>query len=119
LIQIDGAQPSIGAGTVTNALGVALDANTGANPGDILSVQVTNVDPSVAGAPNRVQVRISGVLMTVLGVTQIAAAPTGQAASTAVLQIQFADTQSFGGSQVPLVVAVDGSASAAVTITAR
>jgi len=36
-----------------------------------------------------------------------------------VLQIQFADTQSFGGSPVPLVVAVDGSASAAVTITAR
>jgi uncharacterized protein (TIGR03437 family) len=119
LIQIDGPPPVIGAGAVSNAMGVALDANTAANPGDILSVQVTNVDPSVAGATNRVQVRISGVLMTVLGVTQIAAAPAGQAASTAVLQIQFADTQSFGGSPVPLVVAVDGSASAAVTITAR
>jgi len=119
LIQIDGPQPIIGAGTVTNAMGVALDANTAANPGDILSVQVTNVDPSVVTAPNRVQVRISGVLMTVLGVTQIAAAPAGQAAFTAALQIQFADTQSFGGSQVPLVVSVDGSASAAVTIAAR
>jgi uncharacterized protein (TIGR03437 family) len=116
LIQIDGPQPIIGA--VANAVGVALDANTAANPGDILSVQVTNVDPSVASAPNRVQVRISGVLMTVLGVTQIAA-PTGQTASTAVLQVQFADVQSFGGSQAPLVVSVDGSASAAVTITAR
>ena len=119
LIQIDGPPPIIGAGTVVNAMGVALDANTAANPGDILGVQVTNVDPSVAGALTRVQVRISGVLMTVLGVTQIAAAPAGQAASTAVLQIQFADTQSFGASQVPLVVYVDGSASAAVTITAR
>jgi uncharacterized protein (TIGR03437 family) len=118
-LQIDGPPPIMGAGTVTNAMGVALDANTAANPGDILSVEVSNVDPSVAGAPNRVQVRISGVLMTVLGVSQIAAAPAGQAASNAVMQIQFADTQSFGGSQVPLVVSVDGSASAAVTITAR
>ena len=118
-IQIDGPPAAIGAGAVSNASGVALDATTAANPGDILSVAVTNVDPSVAGALTRVQVRISGVLMTVLGVTQIAAAPAGQAASTAVLQIQFADTQSFGGSQVPLVVYVDGSASAAVTITAR
>jgi uncharacterized protein (TIGR03437 family) len=117
LLQIDGPPPIIGA--VANASGVALDANTAANPGDILSVQLTNVDPSVAGALTRVQVRISGVFMTVLSVTQIAAAPAGQAASTAVLQIQFADTQSFGSSQVPLVVSVDGSASAAVTITAR
>jgi uncharacterized protein (TIGR03437 family) len=117
VIQIDGPPPIIGA--AANASGVALDANTAANPGDILSVEVTNVDPSVVGAPNRVKVRISGVLMTVLGVTQIAAAPEGQAASTAVLQIQFADTQSFGGGQAPLVVSVDGFASAAVTITAR
>ena len=119
LVQIDRPPPMIGAGAVANASGVALDANTAANPGDILSVEVTNVDPSVAGAPNRVQVSISGVLMTVLSVTQIAAAPEGQPASTAVLQVQFADTQSFGGSQVPLVVSVNGSASAAVTITAR
>jgi len=117
LVQIDGPQPVIGG--VTNAAGVALDAGTAANPGDILTVQVTNVDPSVAAAPNRVQVRISGVLMTVLGVTQVAAATAGQTTSTAVLEIQFADVQSFGGSQVPLVVSIDGSASAAVTITAR
>jgi uncharacterized protein (TIGR03437 family) len=119
LVQIDGPPPIIGAGTVSNAMGMALDATTAANPGEILTVQVTNVDPSVAGAPNRVKVRISGVLMTVLSVTQVAAAPAGQAASTAVLQIQFADTQSFGDSQVPLVVYVDGSASAPMTITAR
>lgn len=119
LIQIDGPQPVIAAGTVANAAGVALDTNTAANPGDILSLEVTNVDPSVISALNRVQVRISGVPMTVLSVTQIAAASAGQAASTAVLQVQFADAQSFGSSQVPLVVSVDGSASAAVTITAR
>jgi uncharacterized protein (TIGR03437 family) len=117
LLQIDGPPPIVG--TVANAVGIALDANTAANPGDILSVAVTNVDPSVAGAPNRVQVRISGVLMTVLGVTQTTASPAGQPASTAVLQIQVADVQSFGGSQVPLVVSVDGSPSTAVTITAR
>ena len=117
LLQIDGPPPIVGA--VANSAGVTLDANTAANPGDILSVQVTNVDPSVAGAPNRVQVRISGVLMTVLGVTQIAAAPAGQPVSTAALQVQFADVQSFGGSPAPLVVSVDGFPSAAVTITAR
>jgi uncharacterized protein (TIGR03437 family) len=119
LVQIDGPPPIMGAGAVSNAMGMALDATTAANAGEILTVQVSNVDPSVAGAPNRVKVRISGVLMTVLSVTQVAAPPAGQAASTAVLQIQFADTQSFGDSQVPLVVYVDGSASAAVTITAR
>lgn len=119
IIQIDGPPPIIGVGTLSNAAGVVLDANTAANPGDILSLQVTNVDPSVAGALNRVQVRISGVLMTVLSITQVSAAATGQSASTAVLEIQFADTQSFGDSQAPLVVSVDGSASAAMTITAR
>jgi uncharacterized protein (TIGR03437 family) len=119
MLQIDGPAPAINAGAVINAAGVTLDAATAANPGDILNVQITNVDPSVASAPGRVQVRISGVRMPVLGVTQITAAATGQPASSGVLQVQFADTQSFGDSPVPLVVSVDGSAGAAVTITAR
>jgi len=119
ILQIDGPAPVIAAGSPANSAGVALDTTTAATPGDILSVQVTNADPTVVSAPSRVQVRISGVLMPVVSVTQSTAAAAGQPASTATLLVQFADTQSFGGSPVPLVVSVDGSASVAATITAR
>jgi uncharacterized protein (TIGR03437 family) len=76
----------------------------------VVSVQVTNVDPGIVSAPNRVQVTFSGVPMPVLGVT---------AAGAGVFQIQFAVAQSFAGWQVPLVVTVDGSPSLAVPVTAR
>jgi uncharacterized protein (TIGR03437 family) len=80
------------------------------NPGDVVSVQVTNVDPGIVNAPNRVAVTLSGVPMAVQGVTALGGG---------VFQIQFAVTQSFGGWQVPLVVLVDGSPSLAIQVTAR
>jgi uncharacterized protein (TIGR03437 family) len=119
LLQIDAAPPVIGPAAATLPGGMSLDTITSAAPGQILSMPITNVDPAIAGSTNRVQVKISGVPMTVLGVTQFSAAPSGQPASSAVLQVQFVDTQSFGGSQVPLVVYVDGSPSAAISITAK
>jgi uncharacterized protein (TIGR03437 family) len=99
--------PGSGATALANAAGAAVAV---VNPGDVVSVQVTNVDPGIVSAPNRVQVTFSGVPMPVLGVT---------AAGAGVFQIQFAVAQSFAGWQVPLVVTVDGSPSLAVPVTAR
>ena len=92
---------------ISNAAGMAVQT---VNPGDIVSLQVTNVDPSIVNNPSRVRVTISGVPMSVLSVTAVTAA---------VFQIQFAVTQSFAGWQVPLVVSVDGSPSLAIQVTAR
>jgi uncharacterized protein (TIGR03437 family) len=92
---------------LSNASGGPVEA---VNPGDVVNVQVTNVDPGIVTSPNRVQVKISGVPMAVSSVT---------AEGSGVYQIQFAVTQSFAGWQVPLVVSVDGSPSLAIQITAR
>ena len=99
--------PGSGATGITNTAGVSVQAT---NPGDVVNLQVTNVDPGIVSAPNRVQVTLSGVPMTVLSVT---------AASATVFQVQFAVTQSFAGWQAPLVVLVDGSPSLALQVTAR
>lgn len=79
------------------------------SPGDVLTAMVTGIDPSAANA-NRVSVTVSGLPMTIV---QIAPQQGG------VFQIQFVLSQSFGGSQVPVTVSVDGSGSAPVSITAR
>jgi len=75
-----------------------------------VSVQVTNVDPGIVNAPNRVAVTLSGVPMAVQSVTAVGGG---------VFQIQFAVTQSFAGWQVPLVVCVDGSPSLAIQVVAQ
>jgi len=111
-LQIDSAPAVISApasapSAVSNAAGSAIQV---VNPGDVVSVQVTNVDPGIVNAPNRVTVTLSGVPMAVQGVTALGGG---------VFQIQFAVTQSFGGWQVPLVVLVDGSPSLAIQVTAR
>jgi hypothetical protein len=72
-----------------------------------VSVQVTNVDPGIVSAPNRVAVPLSGVPMAVQSVTAVGGG---------VFQITFAVTQSFAGWQVPLVVLVDGSPSLAIQV---
>jgi hypothetical protein len=108
MLEIDGPQPAIEVPAVAST-----------NPGDIVSVQVTNVDPGIVSAPGRVQVTMSRVPMNVLSVTPVSAAANGQPASPGVFQIQFAVTQSFAGSTVPLVVLVDGSPSTAVEVMAR
>ena len=103
-LQIDSAPAVIGApASAASALPVY-------NPGDVISVQVTNVDPTIVNAPNRVAVTLSGVPMAVQGVTSLGGG---------VFQIQFAVTQSFAGWQVPLVVLVDGSPSLSIQVTAR
>ena len=99
-VQIDVPPPQIQ--SVTDPSGAA------ASPGDVLTAVVSGIDPAAAN-PNRVQVTVSGVPMTILQI-----APQGGQ-----FQIQFVLSQSFGGSQVPVVVSVDGSGSAPVAITAR
>ncbi len=86
-----------------------VDGGHPANVGDVLNVFVSGIDPSSVPALSRIQVSVSGLPMTVLGV---ASAPNGQT------QIQFVLGQSFCGSQVPVSVALDGSASNPYTIAA-
>jgi hypothetical protein len=111
-LQIDGSPAVISgppSGTSAGSNGSAGAAMV-VNPGDVTSVQVSNVDPGVVNAPNRVSVTISGVPMAVQSVT---------AAGGGMYTIQFAVTQSFAGWQVPLVVSVDGSPSLAIQVIAR
>jgi uncharacterized protein (TIGR03437 family) len=110
-------QAAAGSSVLLNAAGAAVQL---VSPGDIVSVQVTNVDAGIVNAPNRVQVTLSGVPMAVLSVTPAsAAAGSGQPAPAGVFQVQFAVTQSFAGWPVPLVVSVDQSPSLPVQVTAR
>jgi uncharacterized protein (TIGR03437 family) len=103
VISVPASAPSAVSDAAGNAVSVV-------NPGDVASVQVTNVDPGIVNAPNRVAVTLSGVPMAVQNVTAVGGGA---------FQIQFAVTQSFAGWQVPLVVLVDGSPSLAVQVTAR
>ena len=108
LVQIGNPPPAITG--VTNVSGVTLDASHSAGMGDILNVAVAGLAPSVASAPSRMQVTVSGISMTVLGI-----AP----AANGLFQIQIVLTQSFAGAQVPLAVSVDGSSGAPFAITVR
>jgi len=111
-LQIDGSPAVISgppSGTSAGSNGSAGAAMV-VNPGDVTSVQVSNVDPGIVNAPNRVSVTISGVPMAVQSVT---------AAGGGMYTVQFAVTQSFAGWQVPLVVSVDGSPSLAIQVIAR
>jgi uncharacterized protein (TIGR03437 family) len=111
-VQIDSppaviAVPTPGASALSDTTGAAVET---VNPGDIVTLQVTNIDPAVVNAPDRVTVTLSGVPMAVESVTAV---------NPGVYQVQFAVTQSFAGWQVPLVVSVDGSPSLSITVTAR
>ena len=88
----------------------SVDPTHFANPGDILTMTVSGLDPTVIGNLSRLQVAVSGLAMPVL---QVAPGAGGS------FQIQFVDEQSFGGSQVPVTVALDGSAGAGYPIAAR
>jgi uncharacterized protein (TIGR03437 family) len=88
----------------------AVDATHFANPGDVLTAAVSGFDPTVIANPSRLQATVAGLTMPVLQIT---------AGTAGTYQIQFVMQQSFGGSQVPVTMAVDGSASAAYTIAAR
>jgi uncharacterized protein (TIGR03437 family) len=99
--------PPPASGATANGSNAAVETVT---PGEIVSLQVTNVDPGIVNAPSRVAVTLSGVPMAVESVTAVGGG---------VFQIQFAVTQSFAGWQVPLVVSVDGSPSLAIQVIAR
>jgi uncharacterized protein (TIGR03437 family) len=107
-VQVDNPPPSIS--NVTNAANVPLSGNA-VNAGDYINVLVTGLDPSLIGNPQgRLRVTVGGVEMALQQITAL---------SAAVDQIQVVLTQSFGASQVPLQVWVDGSSSAPVMITVR
>ncbi len=112
MVQIDSQPPAII--QVANQSNVAISGvfstTNAAAAGDLLSVLVSGLDPAVVNNQGRLQVTVSGVAMPVLGITPAA---NGQ------FQIQFIVTQSFGSTQVPVVVWVDGSSSLPATITVR
>jgi uncharacterized protein (TIGR03437 family) len=109
VVQIDVPPPTIQ--TVTNASGVPYDATTHpASSQDVVSIYVSNLDPTVLATPSRLQVTINGQSMTVQSLTP---------AANGLTQITFVLTQSFGGLVVNLAVVVDGSSSAPFPIMVR
>jgi uncharacterized protein (TIGR03437 family) len=85
--------------------GAAVNSSNAASPGDSLTIAVSGLDPTVTLATGRLQVLVGGVPVPVQSIG------SGQ--------IQFLLNQSFGGSQVPVVIVVDGSSSAPITILAN
>jgi uncharacterized protein (TIGR03437 family) len=97
-VEIDGRPPVITA--VTNRSGQTVDANHAATVGDVIFATVTGVDPAVANNPSRVQATVGGGAVAIL---QVAAAADNKSVQVALLV-----GQSFGGSSVPVEIAVDG-----------
>jgi uncharacterized protein (TIGR03437 family) len=108
-VQIDNPAPVVGAiGAVT---GLASSGIQTLSPGQTFSLTVSGLDPSLLnGFTGRLRVTIAGVDMAV---QQVASLGQGN------FQVQVTVTQSFGGSQVPLVLIVDGSASAPQNVVVR
>jgi uncharacterized protein (TIGR03437 family) len=107
ILQIDTPPPSIL--LVNTASNTPLGASSAA-AGDVLNVLVTGLDSAVLANPSRVKVTVSGLAMAVQQVTQL---------TTGLYQIQIVVNQSFGASQVPLAVWVDGVSSAPISVTIR
>jgi hypothetical protein len=95
---------------VTNASGVPYDATHPALAQDVVSVDVTGLDPTVLANPGRLQVTINGQSMPVQPLT---AAVNGQT------QIVFSFAQGFSAGLVNLAVVVDGSSSAPFPLIVR
>jgi uncharacterized protein (TIGR03437 family) len=94
-----------------NGPGGPLTAGTILSPDDPITLIATGLDPSLAnGYLGRLRVTISGVDMAVQQVTQV---------SPGTFQIQATVTQSFGASQVPLTLIVDGSSSAPLNVVVK
>jgi uncharacterized protein (TIGR03437 family) len=108
VLQIDVPPPAIVG--ITSAAGTNVDAAHPAAAGDAITILVSGLDPGAAANLSRVQVTVAGVPMSV---QQISPASGGQ------FQVQFTLGQAFGASQVPVVVAVDGSGSAPYPIATR
>jgi hypothetical protein len=84
--------------------------NGAPGPGDTLQVMFSGVDASVLANPQRLRVTLSGVEMPVQQILP---------ASAGVYVAQITITQSFGGALVPVVVWLDGAASAPVNVAVR
>jgi uncharacterized protein (TIGR03437 family) len=111
IVQIDNQPPTIlQVATLSNVVLSGLFSTATTSPGDVLNILVSGLDPAVVNNPSRLQVTVSGVAMPVLGIT---------AAGGPQFQIQFIVTQSFGSTQVPVNVWVDGSSSQPAVITVR
>lgn len=108
VVPIGNPPPTIQA--LSSSQGGPVDAAHAANVGDVVSLFVGGIDPSSTPALSRIQVSVSGLPMTVVQIT-----PAGNSQ----FQIQFVLGQSFGGSQVPVTVSLDGSPSKPYTIAAR
>jgi hypothetical protein len=76
-----------------------------ANPGDILTVTLAGLDNAIAASPSRLQVTVAGLPMPLV--------------QSGFGQLEFVLTQSFGGTQVPIIVWADGAPSAPFFFTAR
>ena len=86
-------------------------AGTMLSPDDTVTLTATGLDPSLAnGYLGRLRVTIAGVDMAVQQVNQV---------TPGTFQIQATVTQSFGASQVPLALIVDGASSAPVNFVVK
>jgi uncharacterized protein (TIGR03437 family) len=108
-LQID-AQPPVIAG-VTTSNGAAADATHPVNPGDILNVVVSGLDPGTVAATSRLRVLVAGLEFPIILVAP--AGPQG------LWLVQVVVTQSLGGQQVPLTISQDGTVSTPYTIAVR
>jgi uncharacterized protein (TIGR03437 family) len=111
ILQIDAPPPVITSVTGAPAGASASQGPPTASAGDTLQLIVTGLDAAVvANFHGRLRVTIAGQEVTVQQVTVVAAG---------IAQVQVVLNQSFGAGPVPLVVWVDGSASAPVNIVVR
>jgi len=90
---------------ITEPSGAIVNSTNAAASGDLLTIAVSGLDPTVTLASGRLQVLVAGVSMPV---QQIGAS-----------QIQFLLNQSFHGAQVPVTVVLDGAPSGPFTILAN
>ncbi len=105
--QIDAPPPVIvGVANSSNvpAAGIAMTA------GEVLNISVTGLDPSITLGSPRLRVLVSGVEMPIVQITP---------PINGIAQIQIVLKQSFGGSQTPLTVWVDGSGSSPFSLLTR
>jgi hypothetical protein len=90
---------------ITEPSGAIVNSTNAAASGDLLTIAISGLDPTVTLGSGRLQVMVAGVPMPV---QQISAS-----------QIQFTLNQSFNGAQVPVTIVLDGASSAPFTILAN
>ena len=90
---------------ITEPSGAIVNSTNAATSGDLLTIAISGLDPTVTLTSGRLQVMVAGVPMPVQFVSAS--------------QIQFTLNQSFNGAQVPVTIVVDGSSSAPFNILAQ